>query len=93
MPFTQPRYEERQGIILCRYIMIFLIFEILIAVCMILSIITKPINWIAFIGFAISLFVFVKLYDMHKDIKILKEINKDKYEEIKRKNENNDIAR
>jgi hypothetical protein len=73
--------------------MIFIICEILIAVCMILSIITKPINWIAFIGFAISLFIFVKLYDMHKDIKILKEINKDKYEEIKRKNENNDIAR
>jgi hypothetical protein len=73
--------------------MIFIICEIFFAVCMILSIITKPINWIAFIGFAISLFIFVKLYDMHKDIKILKEINKDKYEEIKRKNENNDIAR
>ena len=73
--------------------MIFIICEIFVAVCMILSIITKPINWIAFIGFAISLFIFVKLYDMHKDIKILKEINKDKYEEIKRKNENNDIAR
>ncbi len=73
--------------------MIFIICEILIAIRMLLSLFAKPINWIAFIGFAISLFIFVKLYDMHKDIKILKEINKDKYEEIKRKNENNDIAR